>query len=86
MKRIELDIEKLTLRGVRPGLDREELVAAIETELNRLMERDGWPPGLDGGLEFSPPGELEITQGSTVTQIGSQIAAKLMVGWGQKND
>jgi hypothetical protein len=84
MKRrgVDLHIDRLVLRGLAPA-GREGIGAALEEELNRLIQEQGLPPGLAGAgrvLEL-PGGSFTVQPGAKADQIGVQIARSLHQGW-----
>jgi hypothetical protein len=75
---IEVHIEELVLRGF-PGVDRYEVAAAVERELERLMlasEGGAWEqaagsrPSLDGG-------QVELARTGDASVLGEAIGAAL---------
>jgi hypothetical protein len=75
--KIVLHIERLILDGL--PLERRDaptVQAAIETELTRLLASGGLSPSLmsGGALPAAQGGAIQLTNESTPTQLGTQIA------------
>lgn len=77
---IELHIDELVLRNL-PGAQRDRIAAAVEAELQRLLDESGLPPSLaEGGrLPEVQVGDLKVT-GAKLGAVGVQIAGEIYKG------
>ena len=74
---IELQVERLILDGLAISpRHSENLKAAIEAELTRLLSADGLSGGLSrgGSVAHLPRSSIQITSDANPTGLGQQIA------------
>lgn len=75
LQRIELSIDELLLRDL-PYADREQIAAALEQELERLLREQGLPESFTAG-ETIPEisvDDLYVANRAEPESIGAQIA------------
>lgn len=75
---IELHIDELVLRGL-PGAQHDRIAAAVEAELQRLLDESGLPPSLAevGRLPTVQVDNLRLAAGTKPAAIGTQIAGAI---------
>src|SRR5207237_996932 len=78
---VDLQMEELVLDGWAPG-ERYRVADAIERELTRLFTERGAPSTISrgGAIDRVDCGTLEIVPGSSVEQIGVQLAKAIYAG------
>jgi hypothetical protein len=78
---VRLHIEELVLHGFAPG-DRHRIARAVETELSRLFQEEGVPPGLaDGGWMASLDcGSFEVASGAGPQHTGARVGQAIYRG------
>ena len=77
----DLNIEKLVLNGF-PGQDRDRIMQAVRTELEKLIREEGVPAAFSRGgeLDSLDGGSFEVEPGSSPEEIGAQVARSLYGG------
>lgn len=79
--KVEIHIESLRLEGVE-AMTAEELTAAIEAELARLVEVWGVPAALREGSELRlPAATVRVEAGTPRREVGAAVARQLAGGW-----
>jgi hypothetical protein len=75
---VELHIDELILDGL-PFAQRDRIAAAVEAELQRLLEEGGLPEPLAGGgtLFEVQVGDLPLASGIRPSAVGAQIAGTI---------
>lgn len=75
---IELHIEEMVLRGL-PYSQRYAIAAAVEVELQRLLDEGGLPPGVAADLILPEVqiGDLRVPSAFRPDAVGAQIAASI---------
>ena len=75
---IELHIDELVLRGL-PGAQRDHIAAAVEAELQRLLDESGLPPSLAEGARLPEVqlDNLRLAAGVKPAAIGVQVAGAI---------
>lgn len=78
---IELHIEELVLDGFAPA-SREQIGAAVQQELARLLTEHGLPSALSTGREIDrlSAGAIHITSQSKPETTGNQVARSVFGG------
>jgi|WetSurMetagenome_2_1015567.scaffolds.fasta_scaffold1597963_2 hypothetical protein len=80
---VELAIDELVLHGLPPA-QRERIAAAVQAELQRLLDEGGLPPALaqGGRLPELRLGDLRVAPGAQPAALGAQIAASIYTSMG----
>jgi hypothetical protein len=75
---VELQIDELILHGL-PSWQRDRIAAAVEAELQRLLDEGGLPPPLAGGgtLPQVQVDGLQLEAGAQSGAVGAQIAGSI---------
>ena len=75
---INLHIDELVLRGL-PGVQRDRIAAAVEVELQRLLDESGLPSSLEEGgrLPTVQVDNLRLPAGAKPAAIGTQVAGAI---------
>jgi len=75
---VELQIDELILHGLPSG-QRDRIAAAVEAELQRLVDEGGLPPSLAAGgrLPQMQVDDLQVAAGAKPGAVGAQIAASI---------
>jgi hypothetical protein len=76
--KVELHIGELVLRGLPYG-QRDHIAAAVEAELQRLLDEGGLPPSLaaGGSLPQVQVDDLHVAAGAKPGAVGAQIAGSI---------
>jgi hypothetical protein len=75
---VELQIDELILHGLPCG-QRDRIAAAVEAELQRLVDEGGLPPSLAAGgrLPQVQVDDLQVAAGNRPGAVGAQIAGSV---------
>lgn len=75
---IKLHIDELELRGL-PGAQLDRIAAAVEAELQRLLDESGLPPSLAEGarLPVVQIDNIRLAAGAKPGAVGEQVAGSI---------